>query len=201
QPFVTQFYGWMGEGDRRVVGFVAAPYRYMISNDVRTPLLVLFGAIGFVLLIACVNVANLLLARTAARGREMALRAALGGGPRRGRLSAAMVCLEAALSLVLLIGSGLLIRTLANLLRTNPGFDPHHALAVEIWTTGLNYDSMPALANFYQELVRRIEAVPGVESAAVVAAGLPLETGGNDNHGVRIGGELKFHSVYYSDIT
>ena len=48
QPFVTQFYGWMGEGDRRVVGFVAAPYRYMVSNDVRAPLLVLFGAIGFV---------------------------------------------------------------------------------------------------------------------------------------------------------
>ena len=297
KPFVTQFYGWMGEGDRRVVGFVAAPYRTMISNDVRTPLLVLFGAIGFVLLIACVNVANLLLARTAARGREMALRAALGGGrgrilrqlltesvllaafgaglgllvavwglhsllalapaslprvehvalnrwallftagvalltgllsglapaltasranlneslkegagaasfsPRRGRLSAAMVCLETALSLVLLIGSGLLIRTLANLLRTNPGFDPHHALAVEIWTTGLKYDSMPALANFYQELVRRIEAVPGVESAAVVAAGLPLETGGNTNPGVRIGGRLEFPSVDYREIT
>ena len=243
------------------------------------------------------NVANLLLARTAARGREMALRAALGGGrgrilrllltesvllaafgaglgllvavwglhsllalapaslprveqvalnpwallftagvavltgllsglapaltasranlneslkegagaaglsPRRGRLSAAMVCLETALSLVLLIGSGLLIRTLANLFRTNPGFDPHHALAVEIWTTGLKYDSMPALANFYQEMVRRIEAVPGVESAAVVGAGLPLETGGNDNPGVRIGGELKFPSVDYREIT
>ncbi|PYU91929.1 MAG: hypothetical protein DMG25_13285 [Acidobacteria bacterium] len=297
EPFVAQFYGWMGEGDRRVVGFVAAPYRYMISNDVRTPLLVLFGAIGFVLLIACVNVANLLLARTAARGREMALRAALGGGrgrilrllltesvllaafgaglgllvavwglhsllalapaslprveqvalnrwallftagvavltgllsglapaltasranlneslkegagaaglsPRRGRLSAAMVCLETALSLVLLIGSGLLIRTLVNLLRTNPGFDPHHALAVEIWTTGLKYDSMPALANFYQELVSRIEAVPGVESAAVVAAGLPLERGGNTNPGLRIGGQLESPSVDYREIT
>jgi putative ABC transport system permease protein len=294
--FIAENYSWMKESDRKVVSFAAAPYRYMISNDVRTPLLVLFGAIGFVLLTACVNVANLLLARTTARNREIALRSALGAGgarivrqlltesvllalfgaaagllvaywglgsllalapadlPRashialngwalvfttglavltgllfglapaitvsrvnlneslkegegrasrshRGRLSAGLVSAEAALSLVLLIGSGLLIRTFANLLRTDPGFDPHHALALEIWTTGSKYNSTPALSSFYDEMIRRIRAVPGVESAAVVAAGLPLERGGNDNPGVRVGSELKHPSVDYREIT
>lgn len=294
--FVTEHYSWMKESDRKDLSFVAAPYRYMISNDFRTPLLVLFGAIGFVLLTACVNVANLLLARTAARNREIALRTALGAGrgrivrqlltesvllavfgaaagwlvaywalgsllalapmdlPRashialngwalvfttglaaltgllfglapvltvrrvnlneslkegegrasrshRGRLSAGLVSAEAALSLVLLIGSGLLIRTFANLLRTDAGFDPHHALALEIWTTGSKYNSMPALASFYDEMTRRIQAVPGVESAAVVAAGLPLERGGNDNPGVRVGAEVQHPSVDYREIT
>src|SRR5205823_3160761 len=82
-PFVAENYQWMKESDRENLSFAAAPYRYMISNNVRTPLLVLFGAIGFVLLTACVNVANLLLARTAARNREIALRSALGAGRAR----------------------------------------------------------------------------------------------------------------------
>ena len=297
QPFVTEHYRWMRESDRQLLSVVAAPYRYVISKDVRTPLLVLFGAIAFVLLIACVNVANLLLARTAARKREIALRIAQGAGQarifrqlltesillavlgavfgllvalwglhsllalaaeafprgqqvalngwaliftggvavltgilfglapafqasrtnlnqslkeggagtgfsvRRHRLSAGMVSAEVALSLILLIGSGLLIRTFASLLTTDPGFDPHQMLTLEIWTTGSKYDSAARLANFYQDLVRRIEAIPGVRSAAVVAAGLPLERGGNTNPGVRIGGQLKFPSVDYREIT
>jgi len=119
----------------------------------------------------------------------------------RGRLSAGLVSAEAALSLVLLIGSGLLIRTFANLLRTDPGFDPRHTLSLEIWTTGSKYGSMPALSSFYQEVIRRIQAIPGVESAAVVAAGLPLERGGNDNPGVRVGTEIQHPSVDYREIT
>jgi predicted permease len=106
-----------------------------------------------------------------------------------------------AISLVLLTGAGLMIATFAKLLNTNPGFNPHHVLSMQFWLTGSKYRTTPEIANFYRALEQRIGGLPGVEDTAVVAAGLPLERGGNN--GVRIAGEQEseFHSVDYREIT
>ena len=269
------------------------PYQDLVSNDVRTPVLILFGAIGFVLLIACANVANLLFGRAAARGKELSLRVALGasrgrimrqlitesvllslaggvagmllaywglhallslapddlprataihldrwavlfafgialltglfsglmpawraargdvqdvlggagrstGSVREGRARNVLVVGEIALSLMLLIGAGLLIRTYANLAHSDAGFDAGHLLTGEVWLTG-RYDSTAKVANFYQRVIDHLDALPGVKSATVVEAGLPLERGGNLNP--RIEGQEGTPSVDYRTVT
>ena len=261
---------------REAFAFRSMPLAYMLSVDYRLPLLVLFASIGFVLLIACVNLANLFMARTATRRREFAMRAALGAskwrlfsqlltetallglaggvlglmfaysglsfllslapadlprlqeisldarslwftglisllcgilfgiapavqssrtnlneslkqdggrgntGSDRQRLRGALVIGEVALSFVLLAGASLLIQTFANLLRTNPGFQPNHILSVQIWPTGEKISSTEALANFDRQVIEKMEAIPGVQSAAIVTGGPPLEGGGNE---------------------
>ena len=269
----------------------------MIGQGMRPFLLVLLGAIGFVLLIACANVANLLLARGSSRGREIAVRVAMGAsrarlvrqlltesmlialaggalglavagsglgsllamapstlprvgdirldgwifgftfvisiltgavfgiapalyatktnlnetlkegegrasaGAGRARLRQGLVIGEFALSLVLLSGAGLMIATFAKLINTNPGFDPHHVLTMQFWLTGSKYNSTPEIMRFYRAVEQRIEGLPGVTAAGVVAAGLPLERGGNN--GVRIAGpkESEWISMDYREIT
>ncbi len=272
-------------------------YQAMIGAGMRPFLLVLLGAIGFVLLIACANVANLLLARGSSRGREIAVRVAMGAsrvrlfrqlltesmlialaggalglavagsglgsllamaprnlprlsdihldgwvfaftflisiltgavfgiapalhvtktnlsetlkegegrasaGAGRARLRQGLVIGEFALSLVLLTGAGLMIATFAKLMNTNPGFDTHHVLTMQFWMTGSKYTSTPEIMRFYRAVEQRIETLPGVTAAGVVAAGLPLERGGNN--GVRIAGpkESEWISMDYREIT
>ncbi len=278
-------------------------YQDMVVRNVKGDVGILFGAIAFVLLIACANVANLVLGRTTGRLGEVAMRVALGatrgrlvrllltesvvlavaGGalglllahwglqallaiapthagtisdrlnlPRagdihldgwavaftfglalvtgvvfgllpawraartdlhetlkeggratapaqRGRARGALVVAEVTLSLVLLVGAGLLLGTFANLMRTDPGFRSDHLLTAEIWLTGSRYDSTAAITEFYRQLDERLEALPGVQSAAVVEAGLPLERGGN--MGVKIEGREDWASVEYRTVT
>ena len=255
------------------------PLEEDLVGNMRPELLVLFGAVALVLLIACVNLANLLLARSAGRQREIAVRLALGAGTTRliGQLLAesillsfvsgvvaltTLVCVktwlvrlaagdlprineiaigpevllfaffvsiltgvifglvpalqtarpsqaatlregsrgsgtskrqnnilrslvgaEIAISLVLLIGAGLLMQSFRHLLEVRPGFEPHHLVIAKIWLSRPNvaandaYRTIEKRAGFYREVLRRVAALPGVEQAAVGSLpSLPLDS-------------------------
>ncbi len=101
------------------------------------------------------------------------------------RLQGALVICETALGLVLLIGSGLLVRSFIRVLNVQPGFDAHHVLTARLSVPGSRYDRDHKI-RFYEELASKLRALPGVES---VAAGFPLPFSGNDiNAGFEIEG-------------
>jgi predicted permease len=273
QRFREQFGRGIMMGDREDVGVI--DFHSWVVGNVRPALLVLMGAVGFVLLIACANVANLLLARSTVRQHEMAVRTALGasgwqlmrllfaeslllsaagaglgillaqsavplllalapdklpllshvefGGsvilfaaviavltgllfglfpalqssrsgianPLReagtrtttnasaNRARQMLVVAEVAISLVLLAGAGLLIRTFQNLSGVEPGFDAHHVLTMQMSVGDKRFETTAATASMAQRVVTRLEAIPGVEAVGTITS-LPTEPGFDD---------------------
>ena len=92
---------------------------------------------------------------------------------RRGRLRNALIVGEVALSLVLLIGTGLMLRSFTNLQRVRPGFDPQNVLTFNVAKSVDSTTGPPQTAEFYRQLTERMKALPGVINASVVFQ-LPL---------------------------
>src|SRR5947208_356768 len=252
-------------------GATVVPLMEQVVGGAQRTILIVLGAVSLVLLIACANVANLMLARAASRERELAVRAALGasrwrlvrqalvesvilalaGGaagallaswgvhllvraappevPRiadirldltvlavtglvsmavgvlfglpaalsrsgaaiqglhaattrttagvpAARLRGALVIAQMSLAIVLLVGAGLLVRSLQRLIAVDPGFDPANISAVTITLPDATYpDSLRRVA-FYERLLERVRAMPGVQSAGIISW-LPMTPG------------------------
>src|SRR6185295_11714436 len=96
-----------------------------------------------------------------------------------GRLLSALVVIEVALALMLLVGAGLMTRSFAQLMRVSPGFEPSNLLALQIYLPQAKYKTGIDRTRFYMTAIRRIGALPGVRSAAGVSA-LPMYPVGID---------------------
>jgi len=118
-------------------------------------------------------------------------------GVRRNRVRNALVISEIALALVLLVGSGLLLKSFIRLQNVNPGFDPRNVLTMEVSLPVAKYARGRPVADFYAELLRRVRAVPGVEAVGLTSI-LPL-SGTNSDSSFAIEGRDPFQSTAYPD--
>src|SRR5205085_11543285 len=96
------------------------------------------------------------------------------GGRRQHALRTLLVVGQVALSMVLLIGSGLLLRNFLQLRAASPGFDASHLLTMRVTLPPSRYSNIPQVLAFTDELLRQVKPMPGVRAAAIASA-LPVE--------------------------
>jgi putative ABC transport system permease protein len=265
------------------------PLQDWLTRDVRPALYLMLGAVGLVLLIACANVANLLLARAVSREKEIAVRAAIGAGRMRlirqmltestllavsggglglvfvplvttvlqsyvpeslaahahidlrvlastmaccilagivfgvipaltatrprlteslkektghfgeskthRRLRSGMIVAQLGLSVVLLVGAGLLVRSFILLLKVDSGVDPHNVLSAEVWLPLGNIYDPPHQREFYRQVLERVRVMPGVEYAGATTE-LPFTMFNSLGRGLAPEGGLKNKVTY-----
>jgi putative ABC transport system permease protein len=123
---------------------------------------------GVLLSLACTTGCALVAALESTRARQLRVVRGTAATPRRPRARAFLIGLEAALSLALLVGAALLVRSFYELQFTEPGFDAKHVLTARMSVPQARYPAGPVLAGFYDRAVERVRALPGVESASVV---------------------------------
>jgi putative ABC transport system permease protein len=260
------------------------PYYEQIVRNIRPALLVLIGAVAFVLLIGCANLANLMLAKADARQREIAIRAALGAERRRivqqllteslllaaiggalgsllatwgvkafvaskpttvpridliavdyrvlafvaaislatgiifglvpalrasspdlltslkeavrgsagvagRRFRSALVVVEVGLAVVILVGSGLMVKSFARLMSVDPGFTPERVVTMRLTLPNAKYPDRAAWTAFHQNVMHRVAALPAIEAAGLNSA-VPLEGGGAESPVIAEGGPM-----------
>ncbi|MGH7594360.1 MAG: ADOP family duplicated permease [Gemmatimonadales bacterium] len=122
------------------------------------------------------------------------MRGSRGGSARRGIIWSALVTTEVALAVVLLIGSGLLLRSFARVLHVDLGFDPTHVVMATIDLPELNYPDVTQAVAFHDRALSLIRAIPGVENAGVTNA--PPLTGGFSDGGIDVEGKPRVSQAY-----
>ncbi len=179
----------------RVIGAQTVPRIAEANLDARVLLMTLIVSIGTGLLFGIIPA-------LASGNPELTEALKEGGrsatiGASRNRFRNALVVAEVAMALVLLVSAGLLLKSFARLQNVHPGFNPKNVLTAELSLPLLKYPRGKPVIDFYAEVVRRVRAIPGIESVGITSI-LPL-SGSNSDNSFHIEGRSEMQTKVYPD--